>query len=113
MTRTLDEFGEVFAALADPNRRIVLERLARAGEGTATSLAEGLPISRQAVVKHLASLDRARLVRARRCGREVRYRVEPGRLAATAVGIEAVAASWDRTLAALKQVAEEAETTDG
>lgn len=102
----LDELGDVFAALADPSRRTVLVRLAEAGEGTATSLAEGLPISRQAVVKHLACLDRARLVRSYRQGREVRYSVQPGRLAAAAQSIEAIAAGWDNTLAALKRYAE-------
>jgi DNA-binding transcriptional ArsR family regulator len=107
MMPTLDEFSDVFSALADPNRRIVLERLAQAGEGTATTIAAGLPISRQAVVKHLARLDRARLVQARRRGREVRYSVQPGRLAAAAHGIEAIATGWDHTLAALKRIAED------
>jgi DNA-binding transcriptional ArsR family regulator len=106
MTRTLDEFDDVFVALADRNRRIVLERLALAGGGTATTIARGLPISRQAVVKHLALLDRARLVQARRSGREVRYSVQPGRLVATAQEMEAIAAGWDRTLTALKRIAE-------
>jgi DNA-binding transcriptional ArsR family regulator len=107
MTVALDEFDEVFTALADPHRRAVLERVALAGEATATTIAAGLPISRQAVVKHLVVLDRARLVQGRRAGREVRYRVQAGRLAATAQGIEAIAAGWDRTLAALKRIAEE------
>jgi DNA-binding transcriptional ArsR family regulator len=111
MTGTLDEFDDVLTALADPSRRTVLERLAHAGGGTATTLAAELPISRQAVVKHLAQLDRARLVQARRVGREVRYSVRPGRLSAAAQGLEAVAAGWDRTLAALKRVAEETGTT--
>lgn len=55
------------------------------------------------------TLDRARLVESHRTGREVRYRVQPGRLAATARGIEAIAVSWDRTLAELKRIAEETE----
>ena len=107
MTRTLDDFDDVFAALADPNRRLVLERLALTGEGTATTIAAGLPISRQAVVKHLAFLERARLVQARRRGREGRYSPQPGRLAATAQGIDAIAAGWDHALAALKRIAED------
>jgi DNA-binding transcriptional ArsR family regulator len=111
MTPALDELGDVFVALADPNRRTVLERLAEAGESTATTLAAGLPISRQAVVKHLAQLDRARLVTARRSGREVRYTVQPEQLTATAQRIEAIAAGWDRTLLALKRIAEAAEDT--
>ena len=63
MTRSLDEFADIFAALADSNRRSVLEHLVDAGEGTATTLAVDLPFSRQAVVKHLAHLERAQLVR--------------------------------------------------
>jgi DNA-binding transcriptional ArsR family regulator len=111
MSVSLEEFDDVFAALADPSRRIVLERLARAGEGTATSLAAGLPISRQAVVKHLNRLDRARLVQSRRQGREVRYSVQPERLTAAAQGLETIAAGWGRTLAELKRIAEEAESS--
>jgi DNA-binding transcriptional ArsR family regulator len=112
MTRTLDEFDDVFTALADPNRRTVLERLALGGEDTATMIARGLPISRQAVVKHLAHLGRARLVQARRSGREVRYSVQPGRLATTGQEMAAIAAGWDRTLAALKRIAEGAPASD-
>ena len=107
MTRSLDEFADIFAALADPNRRSVLEHLVDAGEGTATTLAEELPFSRQAVVKHLAHLERVQLVHSRRLGKEVRYRVQSGRLAATAQGIGAIAAGWDQTLTALKRFAEE------
>ena len=65
----------MFAALADPTRWRVLNLLAERGEGTATSLAGELPVSRVAVVKHLAILDRAGLVECRRAGREVRYTV--------------------------------------
>lgn len=103
----LDDHGDIFAALADPHRRAVLERIA-AGDGsvTATEIAAGLPISRQAVFKHLRLLHRARLVEGVRRGREVRYRALPGRLAAAGHGLEAVAAGWDDTLAALKRDAE-------
>ncbi|HET7092143.1 MAG TPA: metalloregulator ArsR/SmtB family transcription factor [Thermomicrobiales bacterium] len=110
---SLDEYGDVFAALADPNRRAVLTLIATSEGATATTIAARLPISRQAVVKHLTLLDRARLVQARRAGREVRYTLRPGRLAATAHELEAVAAGWDRTLAALKRIAESAEAADG
>jgi DNA-binding transcriptional ArsR family regulator len=113
MTQSLDEFDEVFTALADPNRRTVLDRLALSGEGTATTIAEVLPISRQAVVKHLAHLDRAKLVQARRRGREVRYSLQPRRLAATAQEIGAIADCWDRTLVSLKRIAEDTEPPGG
>jgi DNA-binding transcriptional ArsR family regulator len=107
MTATLDELDMVFSALADPSRRDILQRLVQNGEGTATSLAKDLPISRQAVVKHLTQLDRARLVASRKIGREVRYRAVPERLSSTARQIEAIAIDWDHTLAMLKRIAEE------
>jgi len=97
----------VFAALADPTRWRLLGTLARQGEGTATTLAAELPISRPAVIKHLVVLDRAGLVTRRRAGREVRYRVEPARLKQTARQIAGLAAAWDTRLAALKALAED------
>jgi DNA-binding transcriptional ArsR family regulator len=97
----------VFAALADPTRWHLLGTLAEQGEATATTLAAGLPVSRPAVIKHLGVLDRVGLVTRQRAGREVRYRVEPARLDETARRIAAVAAAWDRRLAALKALAEE------
>jgi DNA-binding transcriptional ArsR family regulator len=97
----------LFAALADPTRWRLLGTLAQQGEGTATTLAAQLPVSRPAVIKHLGVLDRAGLVTRRRAGREVRYRVEPARLEATARQIAAVAAAWDRRLSALKALAED------
>jgi DNA-binding transcriptional ArsR family regulator len=105
-TALADPAPAVFSALADPTRWRVLGMLAQQGEGTATTLAAGLPVSRPAVIKHLGVLDRAGLVTRRRAGREVRYRVEPARLAATAQQIAAVAAAWDTRLAALKALAE-------
>ena len=98
---------DVFAALADPTRWRVLTLLAERGEGTATTLAGELPISRPAVIKHLAVLDRAGLVEARRQGREVRYTVRPERLDATARTLTGLAAQWDARLAAIKRMAEE------
>ncbi|HTE58931.1 MAG TPA: metalloregulator ArsR/SmtB family transcription factor [Solirubrobacteraceae bacterium] len=97
----------VFAALGDPTRWRLLGTLAQQGEGTATTLAALLPVSRPAVIKHLGVLDRAGLVTRHRTGREVRYRVEPARLEATARQIAAVATAWDRRLAALKALAEQ------
>ena len=97
----------VLAALADPTRWRVLSLLAERGEGTATTLAGELPVSRVAVVKHLAVLDRAGLVEGRRRGREVRYSVRPERLDATARQLSAIAAQWDARLAAIKRLAED------
>jgi DNA-binding transcriptional ArsR family regulator len=97
----------VFAALGDPTRWQVLALLAEEGEGTATTLASHLPVSRPAVIKHLVVLDRAGLVTRHRSGREVRYRVEPAKLDATARAIASLAAAWDTRLARLKALAEQ------
>ncbi|MDI2125555.1 ArsR/SmtB family transcription factor [Yinghuangia seranimata] len=96
----------VLSALADPTRRRILDLLAESDGGTATALATRLPISRQAVVKHLAVLDRADLVTGRQSGREVRYRVRPEGLEGTARWMNGLAAQWDRRLAAIKLLAE-------
>jgi DNA-binding transcriptional ArsR family regulator len=100
------EADEVFVALADPTRRQLLDELAARGEASATTLALPLPVSRQAVVKHLAVLGRAGLVRGVRRGREVRYTVRPERLDATARWLAGLAAEWDTRLAAIKRLAE-------
>jgi DNA-binding transcriptional ArsR family regulator len=101
------EHGEVFAALADPTRRQVLDLLAARGEGSASALAAQLPVSRPAVVKHLTVLDRAGLVEARRQGREVLFTVRPEPLDSAARWMASVAAEWDARLARLKRLAEE------
>jgi DNA-binding transcriptional ArsR family regulator len=98
---------DVFAALADPTRWRVLELLAAHGEGTATTLAGEMPVSRPAVIKHLAVLARAGLVESRRQGREVLFTLRPERLEATARWMAGLASQWDARLAALKRLAEE------
>jgi DNA-binding transcriptional ArsR family regulator len=97
----------VMAALADPTRWRVLSLLAERGEATATTLAGELPVSRVAVVKHLAVLDRAGLVEGRRQGREVRYSVRTEQLDATARWMAGLATQWDARLDAIKRLAEE------
>ena len=104
---TSEPADAVFAALADPTRWRVLNLIAARGEATATTLAGELPVSRPAVVKHLAVLDRAGLVQARRRGREVRYSVRPERLDATARRMAEMAAEWDARLDAIKRLAEQ------
>ena len=98
---------EVLAALADPTRWQVLSLLAERGEGSATALAGELPVSRVAVVTHLAVLDRAGLVQARREGREVRYSVRTEPLGETARWMADLASQWDARLAAIKRMAED------
>jgi DNA-binding transcriptional ArsR family regulator len=100
------DLGAVLAALADPTRRVLLDALAESGQASATSLADRLPVSRQAVVKHLQVLDGAGLVEGRRAGREVLYLVCPEPLAASAKWLASLAAVWDRRLAAVKRRAE-------
>jgi len=68
---------DVFSALADPTRRDIVEALARAGSGTATQLSSDMPITRQAVAKHLTHLRRANMVTLERRGRETHYRLTP------------------------------------
>jgi DNA-binding transcriptional ArsR family regulator len=92
----------VFAALSDPTRRALLTRLGDGGPATATQLAAELPISRQAVVKHLEALREAQLVSSVREGREVRYTVTPEPLADAVGWIADVGAQWDSRLAALQ-----------
>ncbi|QMU68923.1 helix-turn-helix transcriptional regulator [Streptacidiphilus sp. P02-A3a] len=96
----------VLAALADPTRRAVLDALAAHGGATATTLSAELPVSRQAVVKHLAVLERGGLVTSTRSGREVTYTVRPDRLDATARWMTQLAAQWDTRLQAIKHLAE-------
>jgi DNA-binding transcriptional ArsR family regulator len=99
----------VLAALADSTRRRILDGLSAAGGGTATTLAQDLPVTRQAVVKHLAVLHQAGLVVARKTGREVRYSVAPAPLETTARWMSELASEWDRPLQTVKQLAESAE----
>jgi DNA-binding transcriptional ArsR family regulator len=90
----------VFGALADPTRRHLLSAISE-HPATATELAGGVPISRQAVVKHLAALADAGLLERERAGREVRYRVTPAPLSDAVTWIAQVGAQWDTRLASL------------
>ena len=101
----------VFSALSDGTRRQLLSRLADGGPATATQLAAELPISRQAVVKHLEALREAQLVTSARAGREVRYTVTPEPLADAVGWIAAVGAQWDDRLAALQAQFSRSRTT--
>jgi DNA-binding transcriptional ArsR family regulator len=100
---------EVLGALADPTRRDLLERLSVHGYATASTLAGELPISRQAVVQHLAVLDAVGLVHGQRFGRENRFVVRPERLSEAARWMNVLAARWDQRLATIRQLAEAAE----
>ena len=96
-----DGLTPLFSALADPNRRFVVETLAARGTATATQLATELPVTRQAVAKHLATLRAAGLVRSTRSGRETRYELDPAPLGDAAGWLDEVGRQWDGRLAAL------------
>lgn len=100
----------VFSALGDDTRLAVMAELGRAGGLTATTLAVGARVSRQAIVKHLRVLEGARLVSRHRRGREVLYAVEPERLADARGFLDAIAARWDRALERLRAYVEEPAT---
>lgn len=93
----------VFSALSDPGRRRLLETLAGCDSASLTELAAGLPVTRQAVSKHLAALGEAGLVDARRAGRETRYRLTPEPLGDALVWIERIGGQWDERLARLRE----------
>jgi DNA-binding transcriptional ArsR family regulator len=92
----------VFDALADPTRRRIVERLGRS-PASAGEVAARLPVTRQAVVKHLATLEEAGLVRGEREGRRVIYSLTPGPFTEAARWMHDVGAAWDRRLATLAQ----------
>lgn len=96
-----DREQAIFAALADPTRRTVLRSVASGEAVTATELAARLPVSRQAVQKHLAQLESARLVDGERVGRETRFQATPAALGDAIAWMTAVGTQWDERLAAL------------
>ena len=97
------DVGAVFSALADPTRREVVRSLAAEPGLTASHLAGELPMTRQAVAKHLNALSGAGLVRARREGRETRYTLTPAPLGEAIEWMTSVGAQWDDRLARLAQ----------
>ena len=102
--RSLDDPpGGVFGALADPNRRRLLDALASREDANVTELAADLPVTRQAVAKHLATLRDAGLVEGERRGRETRYRLRTEPLAEAATWIARVGGEWDERLASLRR----------
>jgi DNA-binding transcriptional ArsR family regulator len=97
-----DRAGAVFGALSDPTRRALLAAIAEHPAATATQLASELPISRQAVLKHLNALTDAGLLDRTRAGREVRYQFTPAPLSDAVNWMTQVGAEWDERLALLR-----------
>src|SRR5262245_44084542 len=100
---TADPADAVFAALSDGTRRSLYATLGERGEATATDLARELPVTRQAVQKHLGTLSEAGLVAARRSGREVLYRPTPAPMSEAMAWMAEVGGQWDERLAALER----------
>jgi DNA-binding transcriptional ArsR family regulator len=98
----VDRTDAVFGALSDPTRRALLETIAARPDATATELAAELPITRQAVLKHLSALADAGLVDRERAGREVHYRVTPAPLSDAVSWMADVGGQWDERLARLR-----------
>ena len=104
---------DLWAAIADPSRRRVLDLLVQQGEASASWLAGQVPFTRQAVSKHLVVLEEAALVSRRKQGREVLYRVEAERLDQASRAMAEVAQRWDRRLETIKRLAEAAHAQAG
>jgi predicted transcriptional regulator len=97
---------DLWSAIGDPTRRALLDILLADGGGTATTLAARVPVTRQAVAKHLTVLDRVGLVHGTAAGREKRYRVDEAQLARAAAQLESVGSTWDARLQRIKKLAE-------
>jgi len=97
---------DIWSAIGDPTRRRIVDLLLVDGDGTATTLSEQLPVTRQAVAKHLGALDRVALVRATPAGREKRYRVDDAQLARAVAQLTSVGSAWDARLRRIKHIAE-------
>jgi predicted transcriptional regulator len=104
VTAAVDD--DLWSAVGDPTRRRMLDLLLAEGDGTATSLSERLPVTRQAIAKHLSLLDRVGLVHATPAGRERRYRVDETQLARAVAQLSSVGAAWDARLRRIKRIAE-------
>jgi ArsR family transcriptional regulator, cadmium/lead-responsive transcriptional repressor len=102
---------DLWSAIGDPTRRRMLDLLLKEGDGTATSLGHQLPVTRQAVAKHLGVLDRVGLVRATAAGREKRYRVDDDQLARAVAQLSSVGSAWDARLQRIKRIAEAIQRT--
>ena len=100
---TDEPVDRVFSALSDPTRRAVIRCLSDGGPATLGSLADELPVTRQAVAKHLAQLEDAGLVSASADGRRRTYRLTPGPLTDAMGWMVDVGGDWDERLGALKR----------
>jgi DNA-binding transcriptional ArsR family regulator len=99
--------ADIFFALGDRTRLSVVKKLGGGGAASATSLAEGARVTRQAIVKHLQVLEGAGLVSSEKRGREVLYALEPARFVTAREFLDGISASWDRAIERLRALVED------
>jgi predicted transcriptional regulator len=104
MTVLVDD--DLWSAIGDPTRRRMLDLLLADDGGTATTLSDQLPVTRQAVAKHLGVLDRVGLVHGTPAGRERRYRVDDAQLSRAVAQLSSVGATWDARIRRITRIAE-------
>ncbi|MEU4087699.1 ArsR/SmtB family transcription factor [Streptomyces aureus] len=104
MSTAVDD--DLWSAIGDPTRRRMIDVLLAEGQGTATTISARLPVTRQAVTKHLTVLDRAGLVRSTAVGRERHYHVDEEQLARAVAQLQSVGELWDARLRRIKSLAE-------
>ncbi len=109
MSTAIDD--DLWSAVGDPTRRRIVDLLLADGGGTSTTLSERLPVTRQAVAKHLGVLDRVGLVHVTPAGRERRYEVDEAQLARAVAQLSEVGAAWDARLQRIKRIAEAIQRT--
>jgi DNA-binding transcriptional ArsR family regulator len=100
--RTVAGAALLFAALGDPTRLALLQRLSRGGPASISVLADSFETTRQGITKHLHVLAAARIIEGERRGREHVWAINPGRLAEAQRHLQVIARGWDDALARLK-----------
>jgi DNA-binding transcriptional ArsR family regulator len=108
----VDLLSTTFSALSNPTRRSVVDRLTR-GPATVNELAEPFSMSQQAISKHLAYLERARLIKKRREGRQHFCSLNPGAIREVAIWAESYRRFWEESYERLDALLEEMKTQDG
>jgi len=109
VTAAIDD--DLWSAVGDPIRRRMLDLLLAGGGGTATTLSERLPVTRQAVAKHLGVLGRVGLVHVTPSGRERLYEVDEAQLARAVAQLASVGSAWDARLQRIRRIAETIQRT--
>jgi len=112
MSKPTDEWSKIrkqvpiFAALGDPTRIMLIQKLSDGSRESISALSEGSRITRQAITKHLNVLQKAGLVRAERDGREMLFQLSPGKIDDARKSLDGISRQWDVALAKLKRFVE-------